>query len=185
VFRAGRPAAGHEALRRPSSEGLVEVIPQADCRVLAYSGADVSDFFAIFGGMGAVAGIVSQRCTDAQVYEFAAFRGDQAPHRRTRQGRSLPGTLVLNCRLCDITQDMAPSAVVTGISRRVWDTSDLLINTTGVSRPLASTVPARHDDHKLIIRAPREHDQAGAQRGMEDHIIGIVTIINTEARAVR
>src|SRR5215471_10402902 len=62
-----------EALRRLSSEGLVEIIPQVGCRVPVYSGSDVIDFFAIFGGMeGAVAGVAAQRCTSAQVDELAA-----------------------------------------------------------------------------------------------------------------
>jgi DNA-binding GntR family transcriptional regulator len=48
---------------------------------------------------------------------------------------------------------------------------------------LASAVPSRHDDHELIIRALRDHDEAAARRAMEDHITGTVTIINTEAGA--
>jgi DNA-binding GntR family transcriptional regulator len=46
-------------------------------------------------------------------------------------------------------------------------------------------VPARHDDHELIIRALRERDQAAARRAMENHITGTVSIINTEARTAR
>jgi DNA-binding GntR family transcriptional regulator len=176
-----------EALRRLSSEGLVEIIPQVGCRVPVYSGADVSDFFAIFGGMeGAVAGVAAQRCTDAQVDQLAAVNGeirrlidDPDPAARSR------GYLVLNRRFHGIIQDMARSAVVAEISRRMWDMSDLLINTTGVPRPLASAVPARHDDHELIIRALRDRDEAAARRAMESHIIGTVAIINTEARAAR
>jgi DNA-binding GntR family transcriptional regulator len=174
-----------EALRRLSSEGLVEIIPQVGCRVPVYSGADVSDFFAIFGGMeGAVAGVAAQRCTDAQVDQLAAVNEDikhlideADPAARSR------GYLILNRRFHGIIQDMAHSAVVGDISRRMWDMSDLLINTAGVPRPLASAVPARHDDHELIIRALRDRDEAAARRAMEDHITGTVTIINTEARA--
>jgi hypothetical protein len=42
-----------DALRRLSSDGLVEIIPQVGCRVAVYDSAYVSDFFAIFGGMEA------------------------------------------------------------------------------------------------------------------------------------
>ena len=81
-----------EALRRLSSEGLVEIIPQVGCRVPVYGSADVSDFFAIFGGMeGAVAGVAAQRCTDAQVDELAAVNdADQAAHRRPRSVSARP-----------------------------------------------------------------------------------------------
>jgi DNA-binding GntR family transcriptional regulator len=176
-----------EALRRLSSEGLVEIIPQVGCRVPVYSGADVSDFFAIFGGMeGAVAGVAAQRCTDRQVDQLAAVNGEirrligePDPAARSR------GYLVLNRRFHGIIQDMAHSAVVTEISRRMWDMSDLLINTTGVPRPLASAVTARYDDHELIIQALRHRDQDAARHAMESHIIGTVTIINAEAHAER
>jgi len=101
-----------EALRRLSSEGLVEIIPQVGCRVPVYSGADVSDFFAIFGGMeGAVAGVAAQRCTDAQIDQLSAANGEirrlidePDPAARSR------GYLVLNRRFHGIIQDMARTA---------------------------------------------------------------------------
>jgi DNA-binding GntR family transcriptional regulator len=175
-----------EALRRLSSEGLVEIIPQVGCRVPVYGSVDVIDFFAIFGGMeGAVAGVAARRCTSAQVDELAAVNDEigrlianSDPAARAH------GYRVLNRRFHGIIHDMAHSAVVAGISRR-WDMSDLLINTSGVPQPLASAVPARHDDHELIIRALRERDQAAARRAMENHITGTVSIINTEARTAR
>ena len=42
---------------------------------------------------------------------------------------------------------MAHSPVVAEISRRMWDMSDLIINTSGATQPLAFAVPARHEDH--------------------------------------
>lgn len=176
-----------DALRRLSSEGLVEIIPQVGCRVPVHGSADVSDFFAIFGGMeGAVAGVAAQRCTDGQVGELAAVNdqikrliADPDPSARAN------GYRILNRRFHGIIHDMARSAIVAGLSRRMWDMSDLLINTSGVPQPLASAVPGRHHDHELIIRALRDRDQAAARRAMEDHITSTVAIINTEARAVR
>lgn len=61
--------------------------------------------------------------------------------------------------------------------------SDLVINTSGVSQPLASAVSQRYDDHELIIRAPRDRDQPAVRRAMEEHIVGTVAIINAEAQA--
>jgi DNA-binding GntR family transcriptional regulator len=80
---------------------------------------------------------------------------------------------------------MAHSPVVAGLSRRMWDMSDLLINTSGIPQPLASAVSGRHHDHELIISALRDRDQAAARRAMENHITGTVAIIKTEARAAR
>ena len=130
--------------------------------------------------------VAAQRCTDAQVDELAAINEqirqlitDPDPSARAQ------GYRILNRRFHGIIHDMAHSAVVAGISRRMWDMSDLLINTSGVPQPLASAVPARHDDHELIIAALRGRDQAAARRAMEDHITSTVAIINTEARAAR
>ena len=160
-----------EALRRLSSQGLVEISPQVGCRVPVYGSVDVSAFFAIFGGMeGAVAGVAAHRCIDAQVNELAAVNdelkrliADPDPSARAH------GYRMLNRRFHGIIHDMAHSAVVAGISGRMWDMSDLLINTSGVLQPLASAVPARHNDHELIIRALRERDQSAARRDGESH----------------
>ena len=73
--------------------------------------------------------------------------------------------------------------MVAELSHRMWDMSDLLINTSGVPQPLASAVSDRHDDHQDIISALRDRDQAAARTAMEKHIVGTVAIINTEARA--
>jgi len=69
---------------------------------------------------------------------------------------------------------MALSPVVAEISRRMWDRSDLLINTSGVPQPLASSVPGRHDDHEKIIKALQERDQTRAKDEMEAHIVETV-----------
>jgi DNA-binding GntR family transcriptional regulator len=77
---------------------------------------------------------------------------------------------------------MAHSPVVTELSRRMWDMSDLLINTSGIPQPLASAVPERYDDHEKIIAALRKRDQAAARAAMEAHITGTVPIINVQSR---
>ena len=64
----------------------------------------------------------------------------------------------------------------------MWTCRTWLISTTSVPRPLASAVPARRDDHELIIRALCDRDEAAARRAMESHIIDAVAIINTQAR---
>jgi DNA-binding GntR family transcriptional regulator len=173
-----------DALRRLSSDGLVEIIPQVGCRVAVYDSAYVSDFFAIFGGMeGAVAGVAAQRCTGDQIEDLVAVNleigqlaADPDPAARSH------GYRVLNRSFHGIVHDMAHSPVVTELSRRMWDMSDLLINTSGIPQPLASAVPERYDDHEKIIAALRKRDQAAARAAMEAHITGTVPIINVQSR---
>jgi DNA-binding GntR family transcriptional regulator len=73
---------------------------------------------------------------------------------------------------------MAHSRVMAQISRRMWDMSDLLINTTGEPQPLADAVSERHHDHEGIIAALREQDTAAARAEMEAHILGTVDLIH-------
>jgi hypothetical protein len=54
---------------------------------------------------------------------------------------------------------MARSPISTDLGRRLWDLSDLLINTSGAGPAVASAVTARHADHDAIITALRRRDQ--------------------------
>ena len=174
-----------DALRRLASDGLVEIIPQVGCRIPVHEPQDVTDFFAVFGGMeGAVAGVAALRGTPGQLAELTAVNAsigeladDPDPSVRAHQYR------VLNRQFHAIVHTMAHSPVVAEISRRMWDMSDLLISTSGVPQPLASSVPGRHDDHEQIIAALRERDQARAKDEMEAHIVGTVALIHAEARS--
>jgi DNA-binding GntR family transcriptional regulator len=171
-----------DALRRLSTDGLVEIIPQVGVRVPVYTTTDVSDFFALFGGLeGAVAGVAAGRRTEQQLEELKAVNdaiGNAAstpdPGARSHQYR------MLNRRFHGVIHEMAHSAVIAGLSRRMWDMSDLLINTSGVSQPLASSVPERHDDHEKIIDALRNRDVPAARDAMEAHIVSTVGIIRSE-----
>jgi DNA-binding GntR family transcriptional regulator len=174
-----------EALRRLASDGLVDIIPQVGCRVPVYEPQDVADFFAIFGGMeGAVAGVAAHRCTPAQLEQLVAVNAEiDELSTNPDPGARAHGYRVLNRRFHGIVHEMAHSPVVVGISRRMWDMSDLLINTSGVPQPLASAVPERHDDHERIIEALRNHDHDAARKEMEGHIVGTVAVIHAEANA--
>jgi DNA-binding GntR family transcriptional regulator len=174
-----------DALRRLASDGLVEIIPQVGCRVPVYEKQDVADFFAIFGGLeGAVAAVAAQRHVPGQLDELITVNahigqlaGEQEPAARAH------GYRVLNRSFHSIVHEMAHSPVVAGISRRMWDMSDLLISTSGIPQPLAFAVPGRHDDHERIIAAIRERDHVRARTEMEAHIVGTVPLIHAELRS--
>jgi DNA-binding GntR family transcriptional regulator len=175
-----------EAMRTLAADGLVEIIPQVGCRVPIYSPTDVADFFAIFAGTeGAVAGVAARRYTDAQLGELVDVNA------QIDRLESLPeavdrahGYRMLNRRFHGLVHAMAHSPVVAEISRRMWDMSDLLINTSGARNPLAGALHERHDDHERIITALRERDGNAARYEMEQHIVGTVGVIHLEqARA--
>jgi DNA-binding GntR family transcriptional regulator len=172
-----------DALRRLASDGLIEIIPQVGCRVPVYEPEDIAAFFAIFGGTeGAVAGVAAQRCTAEQLSSLAVVNADilrlaadPSPAARAHRYR------ILNRQFHGIVHAMAHSPVVAEISRRMWDMSDLIINTSGGPQPLAFAVPARHEDHERIIAALQRADPEGARAEMETHILGTVAVIQPSA----
>jgi DNA-binding GntR family transcriptional regulator len=173
-----------EAMRRLASDGLVEIIPQVGCRVPVYGPTDVIDFFAIFGGMeGALASVAAHRHTDAQLSQLVRVNAeiDVLSAEADAQARA-HGYRMLNRRFHGLVHDMAHSPVVAQISRRMWDMSDLLINTSGIPQPLASAIDGRHDDHERIIAALRRRDAGQARAEMEKHIVDTVAIIHLEAQ---
>ena len=172
-----------DAMRRLASDGLVEIIPQVGCRVPSYERGEVSDFYTLFAGMeGAIAGIAARRWTGrqaAELHEFNAGITELAdnPDAGTRAHRYR----VMNREFHARIHLMAASRVVAEMSQRMWDFSDLLINTAGVPHPLADAVPERAHDHDLICQAIAERDPDGARTAMEAHILGTVSVIGTRA----
>ena len=78
---------------------------------------------------------------------------------------------------------MAHSRIMAETSRRMWDLSDFLINTTGVPQPMSSALDDRHADHESIRAALHAGDRTAARTEMERHIVGTVAVIHTEANA--
>jgi DNA-binding GntR family transcriptional regulator len=76
---------------------------------------------------------------------------------------------------------MAHSRIMAETSQRMWDMSDFLINTTGITNPLSSALPERQDDHHAITEAIRNQDEAAARQAMERHIVGTIAVIRDEA----
>lgn len=176
-----------EALRRLAIDGMVEILPQVGCRVSTYSLREVEDFYLMFGGFeGAIAGVAALRRTDEQLAELDLIsqqidrlRRERDPAIRSR------GYRLANRRFHHMIHAMAHSSVMAETSRRMWDLSDFLINTTGVPQPLSSALDDRHADHESIRAALHAKDQAAARSEMERHIVGTVAVIHSETESVR
>jgi DNA-binding GntR family transcriptional regulator len=171
-----------EALRRLSGDGMIDILPQVGSEVATYDLREVEDFYLMFGGFeGSIAGIAATRRTDDQLMELdlisqriGKLRSDEDAGARAR------GYRVLNRRFHEAIHLMAHSRIMAETSRKMWDLSDFLINTTGVPQPLSSALNERHDDHEEIREALHARDQAAARSSMERHIIGTVAVIRAE-----
>jgi DNA-binding GntR family transcriptional regulator len=174
-----------EALRLLAAEGLVEILPQIGCVVMQYSPAEVDDFFEIFAAFeGALAGAAAARRTEADIARIEAVsreieRLTEDPDPRTRSS----GYRAQNRRFHEAIHNVVGSRIMADSSRRMWDLSDLLINTTGRELPLGYVTGERHEEHEHIIQAIKAGDVEGARRAMEQHIRATPMVIRREAPA--
>jgi DNA-binding GntR family transcriptional regulator len=174
-----------EALRRLSGDGLIDILPQVGSRVATYDLQEVEDFFLMFGGFeGTIAGIAAVRRTDDQLADLdmisqriGLLRAEKDAEIRAR------GYRIWNRRFHEAIHLMAHSRVMADTSRKMWDLSDFLINTTGVPQPLSSALDQRHDDHESIRTALHASNQVQARAEMERHIVGTVQVIHSESAA--
>ena len=119
-----------------------------------------------------MAGVAAQRRTDDQVAQLVEVNDEigrvaAVPDLdvRARHYR------VLNRRFHGVVHDMAHSSVVTELSRRMWDLTDFMINTSDGRQAVASAVAARHADYDATIAALRRRDPAAVRSAMEKHIL--------------
>ncbi len=174
-----------DALRRLSSDKLVYIVPQVGCEVVSYTPREVEDFFTLFGGFeGAIAAVAATRRTEAQVRELDlisarvdALIASDDPEVRAH------GYRVHNREFHAAIHAMAHSRIMEETSQRMWDLSDFLINTAGITNPLASALPDRQHDHHEIAEAIRNRDAAAAREAMERHIVGTIAVIRDESSA--
>nr|AIU93943.1 hypothetical protein LRS1606.509 [Rhodococcus sp. NS1] len=176
-----------DALRRLSSEKLVHIVPQVGCEVVSYTPREVEDFYTLFGGFeGTIAAVAAIRRTDVQLRELdlISTRVDALIASSDPQVRA-HGYRVHNREFHAAIHAMAHSRIMAETSQRMWDLSDFLINTAGITNPLSSALPERQHDHQEIAEAIRRQDAAAAREAMEQHIVGTISVIRDETAAAK
>ncbi|WP_188547438.1 GntR family transcriptional regulator [Rhodococcoides trifolii] len=172
-----------DALRRLSSDKLVDIVPQVGVQVVSYSRQEVEDFFTLFGGFeGTIAGVAALRRTDAQLRDLDAVSANVDGLISSDDGAvRAHGYRVQNRNFHAVIHAMAHSRIMAETSQRMWDLSDFLINTAGVDNPLSSALDDRQHDHRSISEAIRAGNARWAREAMEHHIVGTVEVIRHES----
>jgi DNA-binding GntR family transcriptional regulator len=176
-----------EALRQLAAEGIVEILPQIGCVVTRYTQQDVVDYFEIFAAFeGAIAGAAAVRRSDADLamLERAAQPGSLADESSDPKVRASVYRRE-NRAFHEAIHRIVASRIMTEQSRRMWDLSDLLINTAGALLPLGYVTHERHREHATIVDAIRRGDAEAARRLMEDHIRSTPALILGGAAAAQ
>jgi DNA-binding GntR family transcriptional regulator len=165
-----------DALRRLETTGLVLIVPQSGCRVVAYSADEVADFFGLFARFeGEVAAAAADRRTDAQLERLASVSGQLAGLDDIADaGARADGYRRLNRRFHLVIHQMAASRVMAGLSERMWDMSDFLIATSAGPAAAAAGEHHRNEEHDLIRTAITFGEPEIARAAMESHIRGSI-----------
>ncbi|WP_020105916.1 GntR family transcriptional regulator [Nocardia sp. 348MFTsu5.1] len=168
-----------DALRRLSSDKLIDIVPQVGIQVVSYSKQEVEDFFTLFGGFeGTIAGVAALRRTDAQLRDLDAVSAHvDGLIVATDPVVRAHGYRLENREFHAVIHRMAHSRIMAETSQRMWDLSDFLINTAGVANPLSNALADRQHDHRAITDAIRDGDQQRAREEMERHIVGTIRVI--------
>lgn len=168
-----------DALRQLASEDLVDIVPQVGCVVRSYSETDRDEFFELFSALeGTIAAraaanadpvlVARLESTEAQV---SALIADDSLETRAHEYRRL------NREFHEIVHELGGSAIMSSLSRRLWDLSDFLVNTSGRQFPFGAATRERHHDHQSVIEAIRRGDAVQAKRLMESHIRTTTTLV--------
>jgi DNA-binding GntR family transcriptional regulator len=169
-----------DALRRLETTGLVQIVPQSGCRVVAYSAEEVSDFFGLFAKFeGEIAAAAAQRRTPEQVDALAAAAAELAALDPTMD----PAELAVACRRLNRRfhreiRAMACSRVMTELSERMWDLSEFLLATALGDEVTLADLSRRNEEHDLIRTAIAVGEADVARAAMETHIRGAIAPVD-------
>lgn len=162
-----------EALRRLGSDGLVVIRPQVGCEVANFTDREVGDFFRLFGAAEGVVGMLAaQRRTPEQLDQLSevasmTYNLHESDDERLRARRFR----LSNRRFHAVIHEMAGSDMTASFSRRMWDVSDLIINTFTSRRVLSESLEQREQEHSRIVDALREGDVQAVRQEVEEHVI--------------
>ena len=148
-----------EAMRRLAGDGLIEIVPQVGSRVATFTPREVERLLRHVRRLRrhdrrhrrAAPHHTAARRAGEDLRQIGALRS--SPDTRRPRSR-LPR---LNRRFHHAIHDMAHSRIMGDTSRRMWDLSDFLINTSDVPQPF-SCCPGRP------ARRPRAHPRRAARQ---------------------
>lgn len=171
-----------EALRLLSADGLVDIIPQVGSVVASYPARETADFFDMFAGFeGAIAAAAANRRTEAQLDNLESISKQMSalPQMDDSHTRSVE-YIRQNREFHTAIHQMSGSRIMASSSRRLWDLSDFLINTSDSPEPLSTATEERHHDHEMIKVALVNRDPDTARHEMERHIRETTKLLEIE-----
>src|ERR1700712_251211 len=163
-----------DAVKRLSSEGFIEIVPQVGSRVRECSELEIRDFYRMFESCeGLIAELAAARATPADIRQLRwvsqqikeLFLLPELDEERGRRYR------VLNRMLHGEIRRITRSPVMAEVVEMLGDRSDFYI--AGASEPVfGEGLISAHAEHERLIEAIASNDEVLARAMMEAHIRG-------------
>lgn len=161
-----------DAIKRLSSEGFIEIVPQVGSRVRKYSEGEIRDFYQLFASSEALtAELAAQRATPSDITHLRLISQQISELFRLSAEDKERGRLyrVLNRRLHAEIRRVMRSPSLAEIVESLGDRSDFYI--AGAPRPVFSPgLIDAHAEHERVIDAIASGDERLARATMEAHI---------------
>jgi DNA-binding GntR family transcriptional regulator len=153
-----------DAMRRLTSEGFVEVLPQIGCRVRTPARSEIGDFFELFArGESFVTRLAAERRSRSAALAFAAECEsiEQSLDRLEAEKGSTPAMRELNQRRHRYIHGLAESPIAAEIVASFWDRSDFYIR---IAFGTFVIMDAARTAHRTIAQAIIDGDVSVAEQ---------------------
>ncbi len=167
-----------EALKVLAAEGLVELVPQRGCRVVAISDADADALFPVMALLeGRCAFEACQRADDESLHQLRRLHDELERH---AAAGSLEGYYRVNHLFHSAVQQLAGNR---WLDRVTGDLRRFVRLMRGRQLALPGRIGASLNEHRVLIDAFEQRDAARAERAMHDHLMAQLAALKKLRRA--
>lgn len=166
-----------DALKRLSTEGFLDIIPQVGVRVVIPKREDFVDFFRLQANVeGLCAELAAERAdaSDAALLAEINAKFCALVRRGANGDRDAADYRAANYAFHSHVMALAKSAVLEEYARGLWARSDFYISTATGSELFTDRLNDSLEEHEIIYRAIAANDPTTARQAMEQHILAFI-----------
>ncbi len=165
-----------DALKRLSTEGFLDIIPQVGVQVVVPQHDDFVDFFRLLANVeGLFAELAAERADADGAARLAEIKAEFGMLvRRGADDGDAADYRAVNDAFHSQVRTLAQSAILATYAEGLWARSDFFISTATGSKLFTDRLTTSHEEHEAIYRAIAAKDPTAARRAMEHHILGFI-----------
>jgi DNA-binding GntR family transcriptional regulator len=175
-----------DALKRLSTEGFLDIIPQVGVQVIVPERNDFVDFFRLLAAIeGLCAELAAERADAAGVQRLAEISAEFGilVNRDNGDSGDKLAYRAVNYAFHLQVRKLAQSAVLAAYADGLWARSDFYLSTIIGRELFADRHGGSHEEHEVISRAIAANDPATARQAMEQHILAFVEVFLASEQA--